>query len=135
MWLELQERWNDLRYRVRSLARRGEAERELQAELEAHLEREADTYEQRGVTAEEAHRLARVTFGGIEGIREATRVERGAALIESIFSDVRRALRDFRASPGWTAAIGLTLALGIGVNVAAFTIVKGTLLTPLPRHR
>jgi predicted permease len=132
MWLELQERWNDVRSRVRSLARRGEAERELQAELEAHLEREAETHERRGIDADEARRLARVTFGGIEGIREATRVERGTAVVESIVSDIRRALRGFRARPGWTSAIGLTLALGIGVNVAAFTIVKGVLLTPLP---
>jgi putative ABC transport system permease protein len=132
MWLELQERWNDLRYRVRSLARRDDLERELHAELEAHLEREAETYERRGVATDEARRLARVTFGGIEDIREATRVELGTAFVESITSDIRRALRGFRARPGWTSAIGLTLALGIGVNVAAFAIVKGVLLTPLP---
>jgi predicted permease len=55
-----------------------------------------------------------------------------ARSLDGVWDDVRRALRVVRRSPGLTAAIALTLALGIGANAAIFGVINGLLLRPLP---
>ena len=62
----LTELWSDLRYRVRALVRRDDLERELDAELRFHVERQAEAYERTGVPRREALRRARLAFGGVE---------------------------------------------------------------------
>ena len=62
--------WSDLRYRLRALFRRAELERDLAAELEFHLAREAQEHERRGVPPAEARRLAHLALGGLERVWE-----------------------------------------------------------------
>jgi predicted permease len=128
--------WSDLRYRLRALFRRAAVERELDEELRFHLEREAAKYRTQGVAADEAMRRARLAFGGVEVVKEASRDGRGLALIEQIARDLRYAIRALRRSPGFTLAVILTLGLGIGINAAMFGIVDRLLFRapPFLRH-
>jgi hypothetical protein len=78
----VREMWNDVSYRVRALVRRGDTERELNAEIEDHLAREAEALERAGRSPAEALREARLAFGGLDEVKERTRDACGTALIE-----------------------------------------------------
>ena len=85
----LSELLSDIRYRLRALYSRGSVERELDAELRFHIEREAEKYERHGMSREAALRRVRLEFGGVEQMKEASRDVRGTARLESIGRDLR----------------------------------------------
>jgi predicted permease len=123
---------NDLLYRLRALIHRGEMDAEMDDELRDHLERETEKYRRAGFTPNEAIRRAHLALGGSEQVKQQSRDSRGTKFVEDLLQDLRYAMRSFAKTPGLTALIVLSLAIGIGANTAIFSITSTLLLKPLP---
>jgi putative ABC transport system permease protein len=114
------------------LIRRKRADRELDEELQFHLQNQIEQNVERGMNPDEARYAARRLFGGIEQVRERCRDLRGVNFVESLIQDIQFGLRQLRRNPGFTLVAVLTLALGIGVTTAMFSVVDRILFYPLP---
>jgi len=108
------------------------AEREMDREMAAHLALIEEDLVRRGASPREARLAARRAYGGLEQARELHRDERSFVWLEQALQDFRHAVRSLIKSPTFAAVALLSLALGIGVNTAVFTLVNGILLKTLP---
>ena len=117
--------------RLTSWTRSARDEEILRAEIEDHIARQTADNLRAGTTAIEARRQALLKFGNVDAAKEIYRDQRGLPLTETLLRDVRHALRRLRRTPAFTAAVLLTLALGIGANTAIFGVIDSILIRPL----
>ena len=122
----------DLKLRLRSLFKRDVVERELDDELMFHLQQLTASLERQGMAHGEAARRARLALGGFDQIKEAHRDARGVHLVAGLGRDLRYAVRQITRAPAFAALAMICLGLGIGVNVAIFSVINAVVLRPLP---
>src|SRR5215475_3269731 len=112
--------------------RKHNADRDLDAELRFHLDQQIAELVSTGLSQEEARRRAMLEFGGVQQTKESVRDTKWFAHFESFLQDIRFGLRMLAKSWGLTLVVTITLALGIGVNTAIFSVLNGWLLRRLP---
>jgi putative ABC transport system permease protein len=108
---------------------------ELEEEIASHLQMQIQDNIHAGMTPGEARRQALIDFGGVESVKESCRDRRGVPALETLWQDVRFALRQIRKNRGFACAAILVLALGIGGVTAMFSTLYAVMLRPLPYFR
>jgi putative ABC transport system permease protein len=124
--------WRVAVNRVRGLFTKRSREKELNVELQAHLEMLTEENIRRGMCPAEARHAARREFGGVEQTKELYNEQHGIHLIDALVQDLRFALRGLRNRPGFALVAIITLAVGIGSTTAVFSVVDRILFRSLP---
>src|SRR5262249_39841154 len=118
--------------RLLAVFRHGELDRDLDAEIESHLDLAIEDNLRRGMSATEARREALIRFGGAAQAREGHREARGLPVLDHLRQDLGFGVRLLRRSPGFSILAILCLTLGIGATTAVFSWIEGILLRPFP---
>jgi predicted permease len=119
-------------FRLHALLTGRRVSREIDREMAFHVEMETANNIRAGLSPDEARRRANVAFGGRQRFREETRDQVRSRGVEDLLQDVRHAARTFRRTPGFTATVILTLALGIGATTVIFSVADNVVLRSLP---
>lgn len=124
--------WYTVPLRIRSLFRRDRADEELDEELLFHLEMKTEEGIGQGLSPGEARYRARLAMGGVEQRKEEMRDARRIHWLTDFLDDLRYALRSLRRTPALTAFIVITIALGIGMTAAPFSMLDALVFRPYP---
>jgi len=120
---------------LKSIFRRGRVESELDEELQFHLEKKIEEGVAEGLTPDEARRCALLAIGGLEQRKEEIRDTRGIGWLTDFVDDVRYAVRSLRRTPGLTAFIVVTIAVGVGMTATPFSMLDALIFRPYPVPR
>src|SRR5688500_7038105 len=105
-------------HRLASWATSAQGDQLLRAEIEEHIAMQTADNVRAGLSPVEARRQALLKFGSVEAIKESYRDQRRLPLVETLTREARYTLRRLRKTPAFTAAVVLTMALGVGANTA-----------------
>lgn len=118
--------------RVLGVFRGAQLDREADAEIASHLDAAIEDNLRRGLAPEEARRQALIRFGGVARAMEQHREARALPALDVLRQDLRFTLRTLWRDRSFACVVILVLALGVGANVAVFSVVNTILLRPLP---
>ena len=121
-----------LRLRMRSLFERDSVERNLEAELRFHLEKQIEQKVASGMSPDDARRAATLEFGNVRQQMEGCREAWGTRMIDNFLDDLRYAMRSLHRDRVLAFTAAATLAICIGANTTVFSLVNSILLRPLP---
>ncbi len=124
--------WYQVPLRLKSIFRRGRVETELDEELRFHLEHKIEQGIAEGLSPEEARNRALRAMGGLDQRKEEIRDTRGIHWLTDFVDDVRYAFRSLRRTPGLTAVVVVTIALGIGITTTPFSMLDALIFRPYP---
>ncbi len=128
MWTRL----NHLTARILAHFGASRLDPDMNEEFESHLAMAVEENIRRGMTEEEAHRVARLDLGGVTQLREEHRETRGLPFLDTLGQDLRYTFRTLRRDAAFTICAILIAGLGIGASSTIFCIVNALLLRPLP---
>ena len=118
--------------RVVALVRAGQRDRDLDEQIAGHLAEATEDYIARGLSPGDARQAALRDFGGVTQTREVHREVRSFTWLDNLRRDLHETWRSLWKAPGFTFVVVSTLALGIGVNTAIFTLLDAVVFKPLP---
>src|SRR5688572_8007445 len=124
--------WFRLRAMLRRVLDGGARDEELSEEIRTFVEHETESKIWSGMTPEDARRAALIELGGAEQVKERVRENRAGAYWESIFQDIRYAIRTLGQARGFSSTVIGSLSLGLAAMILAFALINGLMHRPLP---